>query len=260
MSRKIEVKRDINKRHRRGLKLFLCLSGIAAGCLLFRSMPLAEPLDSPEIRDPARVVVVDSGHGGNDRGVKGSEGQLEKNVCQALAGKLKDYLKDRYRVVLTRTGDYAVSAAQRASRANHEKGDIFVSLHAGGAFQRSVSRWSIYCRRPGGVDGAEVAEAPNDGGPLSWDKLQQRHAGASALLAEKMRNSLARAPIRADPQIVEAPVAVLRGVDMPAILVECGYLTHPKTAAAFRRDAYLDAVAGALAKGIIDFFQHAQGD
>ena len=252
------MKRDINKRRERGLKLFLCLSGIAALCFLLWATPLAEPFDSAKSGDAERVVIVDAGHGGNDRGVKGPEGRLEKNVCQALAGRLRDILKGRYRVVLTRTGDYEVSAAQRASRANHEKGDVFVSLHAGGTFRRSVSRWSIYCRRPGGVDGAEVAGASNEGGPISWDYLQQRHAGASALLAKKMRDSLSRAPIRADPEIVEAPVAVLRGVDMPAILVECGYLTHPKTAAAFRREAYLDAVAGALAKGIIDFFQHAQ--
>ncbi|MFP3979929.1 MAG: N-acetylmuramoyl-L-alanine amidase [Desulfobacterales bacterium] len=254
------MKRDINTKPCRGLKLFLCLSGIVLGCLLTWTMASAGPFYSAKSGDAVRVVVVDPGHGGNNKGVKGPQGQLEKNVCQALAGKLEDLLADRYRVVLTRTGDYDVSAAQRVSRANHENGGLFVSLHTGGAFRRSVNQWSIYCRRPGGIDEAEGAGASNEGGPLSWDKLQQRYAGASALLAEKMRDSLARASIRADPQIIEAPVAVLRGVDMPAILVECGHLTHPETAAAFRREAYLDAVAGALANGITNFFQHGQDD
>lgn len=248
------MKRNIHTKHRRGLKLFLCLSGVTVGCLLTWIMAWAGPFDTSKTGDSARVVVVDPGHGGNDKGVKGLENKPEKNVCQALAGKLEDLLADRYRVVLTRTGDYDVSAAQRASKANHEKGDLFVSLHAGGAFRRSVSRWSIYCRRPDGTDEAEGDRESDDSGPLSWDTLQQRHAGASALLAKKMRDRLARAPIRADPEIVEAPVAVLQGVDMPAILVEHGYLTHPETASAFRREAYLDAVAGALANGITDFF------
>ena len=254
------MKRDINTGRRRGLKLFLCLSGIAAGCLLTWTMASAEPFDSAKSGGAARVVVVDPGHGGKDKGVKGPEGQLEKNVCRALAGKLADLLADRYRVVLTRTGDYDVSAAQRVSRANHENGELFVSLHAGGAFRRSVSQWSIYCRPPGGNEQAEGDRGADDRGPVSWDSLQQQHAGVSALLARKMRDRLARAPIRADPQVVEAPVAVLRGVDMPAILVECGYLTHPKTAAAFSRDTYLEAVAGALANGITDFLQHGQDD
>ncbi|MBS3732092.1 MAG: N-acetylmuramoyl-L-alanine amidase [Desulfobacterales bacterium] len=254
------MKRDINTRQRRGWELFLCLSGVAVGCLLAWTMASAKSFDSAKSGDAARVVVVDPGHGGKDKGVKGPEGQLEKNVCRALAGKLEDLLADRYRVVLTRTGDYDVSAAQRVSRANHENGGLFVSLHAGGAFRRSVSQWSIYCLRPGGNEEPEGDRASDDRGPISWNSLQQRHAGASALLARKMRDCLSRAPIRADPQIVEAPAAVLRGVDMPAILVEYGYLTHPKTAAAFSRDTYLEAVAGALANGITDFFQHGQGD
>lgn len=248
MSRKIAVKRDITFKKSCSFKRFWSLPVLAVLCLVLCSLVEAGPPDSPEKRDRGRIIIVDPGHGGNDKGVKGPEGQLEKHICLVLAEKIKKILEERYTVVLTRTGDYGVSHAQRASTANNEKGDLFISLHAGGGFRRSVDGWSIYCYRP-----PQGGKSESGSGALLWRNLQLRHSDSSGLLAEKIRDSVARSRIKTSPGVIDAPLAVLEGVDMPAVVIEYGYLTHPETAGALGDEQYLDAVAEALARGISDF-------
>lgn len=247
------MKRDITFKKSCGFKRFWSLPVLAVLCLVLCPLAQAGSPDSPEKSDRNRVIIIDPGHGGNDRGVKGPEGRLEKSICLELAKKIKKKLAGRCRVVLTRTGDYGVPSAQRASIANNEKGDLFISLHAGGGFRRAVDRWSIYFYRPPQDRKSESGSGSNNSGTLLWQNLQLRHSDSSALLAEKIRDSVARSRIKAAPGVTDAPLAVLKGVDMPAVVIEYGYLTHPETAGALADEQYLDDVAAALAKGISDF-------
>lgn len=198
------------------------------------------------------VVVIDPGHGGPDRGVSGASGVTEKNVAYALAKAIQNKLASACRVHLTRTGDYRVDENERASIANHRQGDLFVSLHAGGSYRRAVNNWTIYYRDRDKTSGPHLAP---DAGPRRWHQLQNPHAGASASFAETVKQHLQSGLDAEAIETTPAPLLVLSGVDMPAVLIETGDLTHPAQARALSGDAYRSEVADAIAGAVVAFLE-----
>ena len=210
--------------------------------------------------DETRVIVIDPGHGGHDHGVTGIDGIVEKAVMLALAREIKDRLPSVFTVHLTRTGDYSVDLKTRTSIANRHGADLFISLHAGGGFKSGLDQWAVYHERQksasgdvsGDVSGKIPGEAP---GPFLWQDLQQRHIRASAALAENIGRHLEAGAAGRPVDIIAAPLVVLSGANMPAVVVETGYLTNPAAARKFSQASYVRAVADDIASGIEAFFE-----
>jgi N-acetylmuramoyl-L-alanine amidase len=199
-------------------------------------------------RDTSKTIVIDPGHGGNDTGVTGPGGITEKQAMLALARSLESHLAPFVTVHLTRTGDYGLDAKYRTSLANNHGADLFVSLHAGGSQRAGLNRWNVY---------HDLRKAPSKGvaqGPIPWDYVQQRHIDHSIALARSIGKHLEAGAAGQPADIVGAPLSVLSGANMPAVLVEVGYLTHPVMAAKFSQDAYISELAGDIAMGIFEFF------
>src|SRR6202035_5398527 len=93
------------------------------------------PVFGGAARSSIRTIVLDPGHGGDDTGVKGAAGILEKNVALAVARRAKGVIEGRLgiRVLLTRDEDTKPDADTRAAVANNNKADLFISLHANGS-------------------------------------------------------------------------------------------------------------------------------
>jgi N-acetylmuramoyl-L-alanine amidase len=87
-----------------------------------------------------RTVVIDPGHGGDDAGVKGAKGTVEKDYVLQLARRLKGTIEGRLglRVLLTRDADENVPVDRRIALANNNKADLFVSLHANASVRASL--------------------------------------------------------------------------------------------------------------------------
>ena len=189
-----------------------------------------------------QIVVIDPGHGGDDAGVHGAGGTLEKQVALDVARRLKTVLEARLgvRVVLTREDDRAVPPDERTATANNAKGDLFISLHMSASRLPSMTGASIYFMR---LDregeetrreaGAQSVSLPVLGGgtrvieTIRWDLAQARHVDASGRLANLLAAAL-EGHVPTTPQPVQsAPVRVLAGLNMPAVLFEMGYLTNP---------------------------------
>lgn len=198
-----------------------------------------------------KVIVVDPGHGGRDQGVTGPGGISEKTVMLALARELRDRLSPDFKVALTRSGDYSVDIKQRTSMANHYNAELFISLHSGGSPVNSVNVWTVYHEQPKTVS----RDADKKQGPFLWDSLQQRHIPSSAELAQAISKRLQAGSAGQSAGVMGAMLPVLSGADMPAVVIEAGYLTHPVTAGKFEQDAYVSEVAVDIAKGIFDFFE-----
>ena len=173
------------------------------------------------------TVVLDPGHGGLDGGAKGPEGVLEKTVTLTLAQMVAAVLETEHRVVLTRTGDYGLDIPARTAVANGAKADLLISIHTGGGFLHQASGLYVFYFK----DLPTVSEPENgssDAGSMeNWDFLQYRHLTASSRLAREMENHLRAGNTFTVNGVETAPLMVLRGADMPAVLVEVGYLTHP---------------------------------
>ena len=228
----------------------------------------ADPL--PDFSAPAeiRTIVLDPGHGGADEGAQGPEGTLEKNVTLSVAQRLRTLLERRLgvRVILTRTGDTLVALDRRAAIANNDRADLLISLHANSALRDVAAGAEVYYL---GIDeyGAEARElADRDGRylPVSgggvreidvipWEMAQARHLTPSADLAAFVGEELRlRVPLSPRP-IQQAPFRVLVGANMPAVLVEMGFISNPEQERQMAQPGFQTRVAEAIVAGVIRF-------
>ena len=227
--------------------------------------PDAEALPDFAAAPTIRTIVIDAGHGGTDEGARGSEGTLEKDVTLGVARRLRAAIEARLgaRVILTRTGDTLVPIDERAAVANNNKADLFISLHANSSLSRTRRGAEVFYLSIAeyGAEAREVAEreAPLlsvvGGGAreidiVEWEMAQARHVDRSARLAELVEDEL-RLRVPMSPRAIQqAPFRVLVGANMPAVLVEMGFISNPTqemelTAASFQNEI-VDALIGAV--------------
>jgi N-acetylmuramoyl-L-alanine amidase len=210
-----------------------------------------------------QVIVLDPGHGGHDLGAIGPSGLAEKDVTLSLAKRIKEILSGTYAVHLTRDADYWVSIESRTAFANQRLAAVFISLHAGGSFEHKARGMAIFLHGPGSAQGLspEPAEHVGDGGETIglWNQIQLRHTAKSKCLADLVHNELVERVNPMDRGIREAPCLVLRGADMPAILVEVGYVSHPAEETELRDPEVISTAAEAVCQGIRRFFTQTSG-
>jgi len=213
-----------------------------------------------------RTVAIDAGHGGNDQGAVGPAGTKEKDVTLAVARRLKATIEARLgvRVLLTRDDDRNVPLDERTATANNNKADVFVSLHANASVRPGTSGASILLAAFD-KDAEDAARAslgterlPTFAGGtrdielVLWDLAQVRHTGRSAELANILQQQLkGRIPV-SSRGVDRAPIRVLESANMPAIMVEMGFLSNAEQerqlAAAEFQSTFVQAVVDALVK------------
>lgn len=205
-----------------------------------------------------KIVILDPGHGGHDIGVRGPNKSLEKNVTLQLSRMVAKKLKENYRVHLTRSDDYTLSNLERTSIANFQKGDLFISIHTGGSFLHKTKGITIYTFiEPAGFSTKEekpVKSIEDNDTPVKWDYIQYRHLTSSAKLAELMHTHIVQLYKYSSCKIKSAPLLVLRGADMPSILLEIGYLTNPGEEKNLNDKHMLNKLSSAISQGIDDYF------
>jgi len=219
------------------------------------------PLDSRELR----TVIVDPGHGGSDPGAIGVGGLREKDVTLRLSKMLTAKLRSMgFRVVTTRESDRSVSLEERTAIAEGSNGDVFISLHANAAPRRSVQGIETYYPDANHErHSLRVAMRENGVSRDQLDDLQRTLAKLriaeispySQRLASIVQGQLARAlsPRYGKIQDLGAkkgPFYVLFLSNMPAILVEAGFLTNQSDAKRLRDGDYLDSVATQISTGL----------
>lgn len=230
--------------------------------------PAAPPMAPPvfELATGAmRTVVIDPGHGGDDQGAVGASGTKEKDVTLQMALRLKGAIESRMgmRVLLTRDRDQNVSLDRRSALANNNKADLFISLHAGASLQKNLSGAQVLSLRLDHYAGRAPASqqsgepVPIVGGgtrliaPAPWDLAQIPFAEDSAIVGQHLLARLTERRVPLYSASVDAlPLRVLAGVNMPAILIETGFLTNPDDERALKGDrvpVIVDAIADTIA-------------
>jgi N-acetylmuramoyl-L-alanine amidase len=211
------------------------------------------------------TIVIDPGHGGDDTGAKGSGGTLEKNVALAIARKLKSALESRLgmRVLLTRDGDQNVNIDQRAALANNNKAELFLSIHASASVRSAASGAEVFSLSAS-EDTARAAGSTPESLPvlgggnrdievIPWQTAQARFLDESASLARTLETTLRERVTMSPRAFVQAPLRVLVGANMPAALVETGFLTNAAQEKQLASDEYQNRVVSALVEGIVRF-------
>ena len=195
--------------------------------------------------DPFDTVVIDAGHGGEDEGAVGVGGAREKDVVLDVARRLAARLRERrLRVVMTRDADVFVPLERRTAIANDARGDLFVSIHANAATDPKAHGVETYFLSLDATDeaAARLAErengafrrTPDASAPATLDPvvailgnlLANEHLKESDAFARMAHAALLDGEQRAARGVKQAPFVVLVGLQMPASLVEIGFITH----------------------------------
>lgn len=186
----------------------------------------------PSIPNRRVVVVIDPGHGGRDPGAVGIGGLQEKQVIFPISLRVAELLEQQGAVVvMTRREDITLDLRDRVDMANRAGGNIFVSIHAN----------AISMSRPD-VNGVETYFASENGRQLA---------------ATIQSNLLATTGMR-DRGVKQARFYVIRHANMPAALVEVGFVTGAQDAPRLADPAWRETAAQAIARGILQYIQQGR--
>ena len=214
-----------------------------------------------------RTIVLDPGHGGAETGAIGSQGTTEKDLNLLIARSLKRTLERRLpvSVVLTRDSDVELPLESRPAIANQNKADLFISLHFNASFGKRAHGAETYflSREASDQLAALAAETENQygasNGPeadlklILWDLAQSYHLSSSQRFATLVQEELNLALGLRDRGVKQAPFKVLMGAEMPAVLVELGFLSNPEEETKLQSPAYHNELVNALVRAVVRF-------
>lgn len=233
----------------RFLLLLIALAGICTGFALpYLSV---RPNRSAAVQGAPPTVVLDAGHGGEDGGAVSADGLQEKTVNLAVTLAVRDLLEaSGVRVVLTRDTDVllydrtvnykgrkkALDLAARRKIAEETDGAVFVSIHMNAFPQKQYH-------------GLQVWYSPNDA----------RSAVLAASVQEEVRSRLQPENDRKTKQ-AGSNIYLLYHLQVPAVLIECGFLSNPDEAALLATDGYRQQLAQAVSLGILAGLDKISGE
>jgi len=220
------------------------------------------------------VVAIDPGHGGQDPGALGPTGKREKDVTLAVARELARQVNATpgLKAFLTRDTDVFIPLPMRAKKARAAGADIFISIHADAAENRSASGSSVYVLSTKGassqrarwladkenaadlVGGVRLQQTENTLANVLIDLAQSGHMKASEDAAGHVLGGLKAIGNNHKPQLERANFAVLRTSDMPAMLVETAFISNPDEERRLTDVSYQRKLAGAVLQGVNTFF------
>jgi N-acetylmuramoyl-L-alanine amidase len=202
------------------LRIVLSAAGVLAtflACSSYAARRSSSGGDSSPI-----TVVIDAGHGGYDRGGIPGQRVSEKDMTLDVARRLRSVLQaSGYRVVMTRDSDVFVPLGTRTAIANSQRNAIFVSVHFNSATRKGASGIETYFYSRNSLSLASAIHHYVSGGAPSSNRGVRRRG-----------------------------YFVLRRTNMPAVLVECGFLTNPTEAAYAQNASYRQKLAEAIASGV----------
>jgi len=225
--------------------------------------PGAEPRDWD--KRAVRRIAIDAGHGGKDPGALGADRLREASVVLAIARELKSELVGRgFEVVMTRDQDVFLPLGERTDVANQRDVDLFLSVHANAAKSRKLAGVETYlldtrydrqtARVAARENGTSVKQLSDLHMLLASLKLGNNERYA-AQYANLVQSSLIRR-LRKDYEnttdlgVKRGPFLVLFQADMPAILVEVGFVSNPAEGARLGSRAFARAAAEGIADGV----------
>lgn len=211
-------------------------------------LPILAPQKLPPLR-PLRVIALDPGHGGRDRGTRSDAFKLdEKDLTLDVARRLKPMLEARgFTVFLTRTTDDYIPLAERPKLAASAGADLFVSIHfnAAGATVRGIETYILTPQHQRSTGSDELTAADSVHAPGN------AHDGWNAHLGYVMHRQMVRDLAVPDRGLKHARFVVLRDLaSCPGVLIECGYLSHKDEAQLINNSAHRERIAASVSSAI----------
>ncbi len=233
-----------------------------------------QQVDAILAQEPAKssrkIIVIDAGHGGKDPGAKGSY-SWEKDANLAAAKALRDALEKtgRYKVIMTRDTDSFVDLAARVRIARSANADLFISLHSDSGTSSETSGASIYTLSDSGTErAARKALAKGDwslNDTTSSDQIvnrilidltQRATKNRSATFAQLVMDHIGDSTPLLKSNLRQAGFVVLLAPDVPAVLLEMGYITNAHDEDMLNDNHHRQVMMGQVAKAIDQYFEN----
>lgn len=220
-----------------------------------------QPLLMPQaFSDPPAIrrILLDPGHGGRDPGTVNEELRLlEKHLTLDLAKRVQRRLEGAgYTVMLTRSDDRFLSLGERAAQAKENRADLFLSLHFNAAGSRTVEGVETYTFTPRDqASTARTSVAASDRRVYRANRMDPWNI----LIGYELQHRLKDLPRAKDRGLRRARFAVLRDLDCPAVLIEGGFVSHPREGRDIGSAGYRDQMAEAIAAGVTAFDRRLSG-
>lgn len=191
------------------------------------------------------TIVIDPGHGGEDKGASGKLYQ-EKKLTLLLAKKLKAVLKAKgYNVYLTREFDQTLALEQRPAKCRYYGADLFISIHCNSANNPAISGIETYCLTPEGAPSTSDSKA-------KWNKERGNAFNKNNFyLAYLIQKNLLQATSAEDRGVRHARFKVLKEAPCPAVLVETGFISNRYEERKLGQPEYEDKIVNGIAKAIV---------
>jgi N-acetylmuramoyl-L-alanine amidase len=245
----------------------------------------ARPQAAPETNPSLRWVVValDPGHGGEDPGALGQRGTREKDVVLQIALRLRDRINRAsvrtrqgilpMRAMLTREADFFIPLQQRVQKARRVQADLFISIHADAFFNPQARGASVFALSQGAASSAAakwMAGQENRADAIGGLNIKTQDAHVqqalfdmsttaqindSLKLGQEMLGQMRQLIKLHKPTVEQAGFAVLRAPDIPSVLVETGFISHPEEELRLASETYQEQLAEALMRSIERYFQ-----
>lgn len=200
-------------------------------------------------------IVIDPGHGGRDTGAIGCNGIQEKQVCLALGTAVGNILEQKgCSVMLTRKNDCDMQLDERTSFAHNNHADLFVSIHANYAANPKAIGVETFCMQPSLLK-KKYSSLSSEQDSCVGNVMAQR-AQTSYKLAQAVQQNLCNDlssfhTEHIDRKVKHSVSQVLLGTQMPSILIEVGFLSHPKEGRLLHDTQYQNCIAQGICNGIL---------
>ena len=215
------------------------------------------------------VIVVDAGHGGRDPGAIGVAGTREKDITFSAAKMLAKRLRDtgRYEVVMTRGKDVYIAHEERLRIARLKGADLFISIHADSAGSFSAKGASVYTlsaravtrsrrlvRSQNWIMDVDLGEQTDAVGDILVDLAQRKTFSQSDEFADILIAEVGKSTSLVRNSHRRAGYFVLLAPDVPAVLLEMGFLSNPTDEKNLGSAKHRDRIMAATVKAIDKYF------
>lgn len=241
----------------------------------YQKSMVKQPVKPKEISHKHELIVIDAGHGGHDPGAIGG-GKKEKDLVLQIAKRLERHLKKRgYSVYMTRKKDYFLKLSQRTKIADKKNAVVFISIHANAVPKKKRNKIqgveTFFLQNTRDARSQRIAARENKSvlkgttklsrnviidSVLSGPKIVQSNKLAIDVQRRIMANLRSRYKGVRDGGVRHAPFWVLVGASRPSILVEVGYISHPKERKRLFTPRYQELIAKGIAQGVDNYLDN----
>jgi N-acetylmuramoyl-L-alanine amidase len=222
-----------------------------------------------------RRIAIDAGHGGKDGGAVGYfKGVYEKDVVLSIAKRLAQKIRQHIKceIILTRNEDHFLHLEERAKIANANHADLFISIHTNAHPNHSVYGFETYylnltsdddAIRVAALENEVSGRKMNDLDTILHDLMQNAKINESSRLAGHVQNAIYQHLKKyyrfiKDNGVKQAPFYVLMGAEMPAILIETGFISNQRDCRRLTNPAFQNHLCNAVVAGIKNYIEETR--